>query len=214
MVSERGRGRCVSGRRGLAATPPRGGMHVLREHLHVLDRRRGQDAVPEIEDVTRPAIHARQDVVGLLKHPSTAVRAGASGRGCPARRARRRCSSHASSSGMRQSTPITSPPASRSSVEDGRRPGAEVNRRHARSPPPRRCGACAAARTRDSRAASASRPTSRTPARRRRPHRSARRDSRRRSADSFSQSRCQASGCPYISALVLAKLLEWPPSIA
>src|SRR5688500_12504528 len=44
-------------------------MDVLREHLHVLDRSRGQDAVTQIEDVARPAVDAAQHVVGLLEHP-------------------------------------------------------------------------------------------------------------------------------------------------
>ena len=33
-------------------------------------------------------------------------------------------------------------------------------------------------------------------------------------SDSRSQSRCHAAGLPYISALVRAKLFEWPPSMA
>ena len=44
--------------------------------------------------------------------------------------------------------------------------------------------------------------------------RSARRDSRRRCPAIRSQKRCHAAGWPYISALVCAKLFEWPPSIA
>ena len=39
-------------------------MHVARERLDVLDRRRRQDAVAQVEDVARPSAGARQHVVG------------------------------------------------------------------------------------------------------------------------------------------------------
>ena len=156
-----------------SAHPARGAVHVLREHLHVLDRRRRQDAVSEVEDVAGPAADARQDVVGLLEASAPPGRAAASDRGCPGPRGRDRSRSQASSIGMRQSAPMTSPPASRMSLEDGRGAGAEMNRRHASGRPPRKSAACGAARTRDSRRRSACRPTSRTPAPRRRRPRSA-----------------------------------------
>ena len=47
-------------------------MNVLREHLHVLDRRRRQDAVTEIEDVPRTAADASEDVCP----PDRSMRAG------------------------------------------------------------------------------------------------------------------------------------------
>ena len=50
-----------------SAHPSRRAVHVLREHLHVLDRRRRQDAVTEVEDVAGPSADARQDVVGVLR---------------------------------------------------------------------------------------------------------------------------------------------------
>ena len=43
-------------------------MHVARERLHVLDRRRRQDAVTEVEDVARRVRRARQDFVGRGEH--------------------------------------------------------------------------------------------------------------------------------------------------
>ena len=43
-------------------------MHVARERLDVLDRRHRQDAVAEIEDVSRPSARARQHVVGRREH--------------------------------------------------------------------------------------------------------------------------------------------------
>src|SRR5262245_34538196 len=42
---------------------------VLREHLHVLDRRRWKNSVTQIEDMTGPSTDAGQDVVGVLEHP-------------------------------------------------------------------------------------------------------------------------------------------------
>src|SRR5687768_16446019 len=44
-------------------------VHVLREHLDVLDRRRRQDAVSEVEDVSRTPADERKNVVGLREHP-------------------------------------------------------------------------------------------------------------------------------------------------
>src|SRR5258705_6652052 len=44
-------------------------MNILREHLDIFDRRGRQDAVPEIEDVPRPASDALQNVFGLVEHP-------------------------------------------------------------------------------------------------------------------------------------------------
>ncbi len=44
-------------------------MDVLREHLHVLDGRHRQYAVPEVEDVAGTAADAFEDVVGLAEHP-------------------------------------------------------------------------------------------------------------------------------------------------
>ena len=99
-------------------------------------------------------------------------------------------------------------------AEDRRRAGAEVNRRDTAADAPRKSVACGAGRTRDSPRRSTCRPTSRTPARRRRPLRFARSDSRPPPSPAVSHRRCHASGWPYISALVLAKLFEWPPSMA
>src|ERR1700682_4905467 len=44
-------------------------MYVTRKRLHVLDRRRGQDAVAEVEDVAGPAAGAREHVVGGRDDP-------------------------------------------------------------------------------------------------------------------------------------------------
>ena len=44
-------------------------MNVPRERLDVLDRRRRQDAVTEVEDVARPAAGALEHVVGGREHP-------------------------------------------------------------------------------------------------------------------------------------------------
>jgi len=42
-------------------------MDVASERLHVLDGRRGQDAMPEIEDVPRPSASSRQHIVSAGK---------------------------------------------------------------------------------------------------------------------------------------------------
>src|SRR5476649_1619227 len=54
---------------GTSARLSRSAMHVLREHLHVLHRRRRQDPVPEIEDVSRTTGRAREHVFRLVEHP-------------------------------------------------------------------------------------------------------------------------------------------------
>ena len=44
-------------------------MNVLRQHLHVFDRRGRQDPVTEIEDVSGTAANAREDFIRLVEHP-------------------------------------------------------------------------------------------------------------------------------------------------
>ena len=128
-------------------------VHVPRERLDVLDRRRRQDAVAEIEDVAGPSAGAAQHVVGrgeqaierAEQQRRIEVALDARGRG--------RSRAQASSSGIRQSTPMTSPPASRSSARIAAVP---TPKWIVGTPSPRarrRCAACAAARTRGSRRA-------------------------------------------------------------
>ncbi len=139
-----------------------------------------QDAVAEVEDVTRARRRARGRRAPPPRRAPTA-RAAAPARGSPAPRDRRRSAS-ATSSGMRQSTPIASPPARAISREQLlRRAGAEVDRRDARR---RRAPARSTARrTPRSRPARARRPTSRRAGSRQRlprrpPRRTARTDPR------------------------------------
>ena len=86
-------------------------MHVPRELLDALERRTRQHAVAEIEDVPGPAARASQHVVGAGEQAIDGAEQ------------QRRIEialdaavgadeSQASSSGSRQSMPITSPPAS------------------------------------------------------------------------------------------------------
>ena len=123
---------------------------------------------------------------------------------------------HASSSGSRQSTPITSPPASREVGEDRRRADAEVDQpaRRASRSAVEDARRCAAARTRGSPRGRARPPTSRTPAAPATPASTCARGSRPSSSAKRSQSRCHAAGCAYMNALVCAKVVEGPPSIA
>ena len=111
---------------------------VLREHLHVLDRRGRQDAVPEIEDVTRPAADAREDVVGLLEHPR---------RRAEQQRRIEIALDAAVGADARPRLVDRDAPVGADDVaarlaqlfEDRRRAGAEVNRRDARADRRRRC---------------------------------------------------------------------------
>ena len=131
-------------------------------------------------------------------------------------RARRgRCASQPSSSGVRQSTPITSPPASRCSASRcpvpvpkwmSGTPRVAASRRTAPSR--------AAARTRGSRRRRGRPPRSRRPAAPARPPPPARAGSRPRRSASSAASRCQVAGSSYIIRLVSVKWFEWPPSIA
>ena len=181
-------------------------MHVPRERLHrARGESAGQDAVAEIEDVARPPAGAAQDIVRRVEHADRPGRAAAPDRGCPGCRDRRRSWSHASSSGARQSTPMTSPPASAHVRQDRAGADAEVDRRHAGSGERRRrSAACAAARTRGSRRATAARPTNRRSGSPARPPRSARACSRPIRRAKRSQRRCHAAGCAYMNALVFA----------
>ena len=120
-------------------------MNVPRDGLDVFDRRHRQDAVAEVEDVAGPAAGALEHFVGRgedaieRREQQRRIEIALDARD------RSRCASHASSSGVRQSAPITSPPASRISPRIDAGADAEVNRRHAeRRERARRCGACAA----------------------------------------------------------------------
>ena len=171
--------------------------------------------MPEIEDVAGTAGGAVEHVVGRRPASDRPAPAAASGRDCPEYARSWPMRSHASSSGMRQSAPMTSPPASRRSCRIDRGAGAEMDGRHV-EPFERleHIGACEAARTRDSRLALSARPTNRRPGPPGRRPRSAHCRYSPTTVASFSHRRCQAVGFEYIRCLVSAKLLEWPPSMA
>ena len=199
-------------RHGRSAMTP---SDVLREHLHVLDRRRGQDAVAEIEDVARPAADR---VAGSRRPAGTSAPVGPSSSvGSRLPWIARSWPIRSQASSMRDAPVDADDVAAGVAhvVEDRRRAGAEVDRRHARADRARRSAACGAARTRGSRPRSACRPTSRTPAPRPRPasicatqvvaddvgELARRGDARRPGGRTSAPWSC-------------AKLFEWPPSIA
>ena len=155
-------------------------VHVARERLHVLDRRRRQDAVAEIEDVAgRPPARARTSSVAgedaierAEQQRRIEIALDARGRGrcaptlrraaCASRRRSRRRRLRAARRGSRR--------CRRRSGSSARRVGASASKIRPRV---RQDELAVVARR------SARRPTSRTPARRRRRPRSARRGSRR-----------------------------------
>ena len=113
------------------------------------------------------------------------------------------------SSSMRQSRPITSPPAAAIGRAARRRPcrsGSSARRRR------RGCARCAAARLARSRRARARRPRSRRAGSRRRRPRPARAGSATKHAASTSISACHASGSRYISAFAFVKSRDGLPS--
>ena len=125
-------------------------VHVARERLHVLDRRRRQDAVSEIEDVARAAGGAAQHV----------ARAGE--QAIARAEQQRRIEIALDAAVVADALPRLverDPPVGADHVAAGlahhvqdRAGGdAEMNRRHAAADGLRRSSACAAARTRGSR---------------------------------------------------------------
>ena len=140
-----------------------------------------------------PAGGAGEDRRAPPPRRAPTARAGRQGRGCPARPRSAPPSPSPSSSGIRQSRPITSPPAARH-----RRRAASTCRCRSGSSArrPRRGSApTTARRTPRSRRARARRPTSRTAApRRRRRAPAPRRTSAKQSRRASSSSACQTSG--------------------
>src|SRR5687767_14301595 len=68
LSDARGAGSSAGQRCARIRLPRRGAMHVARELLHALDRRARQDAVPEIEDMSRTAVGPPQHVVRRAEH--------------------------------------------------------------------------------------------------------------------------------------------------
>ena len=171
--------------------------------LHVLDRSLRQDAVAEIEDVSRAAAGAR---AGRRRRRPAGDRAGrraALDRGCPECRAIGPIVVHAVVEAL---TPVDADHVAAGFDQigqDRRRADAEVDERHAgRREAVEDALGVRAARTRDSRRARARRPTSRrsgAPVRRRRPARACRSSS---TSAKSPQSRCQLAGCSYMNVLV------------
>ena len=164
-------------------------MHVVGERLDVLDGGGREDAVAEIEDVTRPSADAVEHLVGAVNMRSRAPGAAAD-RGCPGSRGRGRCAPRR----RRWRSPVDADHgAARFALSSKeRRARAEVDDGHARSDVAQDVRACGS----DELAVvvgEARRPRSRRAARLGRPPRSARAGTRRRSA-SLPTRACQVSG--------------------
>ena len=125
--------------------------HVLDEPAEHVGVGLREDAVAEVEDVARAGRAAASSIARRAPDPLPRPEQDAPGRGCPARRFSP-TAAQPSSSGIRQSRPITSPPAARHqrraasrcrcrSGSSGRRPrrGSAPTRarRTPRSPPAR-----------------------------------------------------------------------------
>ena len=114
---------------------PPSSLGALVDQIHEPSKRVGiggrRHAVPQVEDVPVASVRADQHAIGLGLDHVPRRRAARPDPGCPARPRPAPTRSHATSSGVRQSTPITSPPARRISAEQLARPHAEVDRRDA-----------------------------------------------------------------------------------
>ena len=128
--------------------PPGGSVYQVGHETDRFRRAcRGRIAVAQVEDVAGAAGGPVRMSGDAPLDLGVGARRAPPGRGCPARPGRGRAASQASSTGMRQSTPITSPPALAISGQDvvGARP--EVDAGHARARPRRRRSVASRGRT-------------------------------------------------------------------
>ena len=104
--------RCLSGT-GMVSAMSAELAHVLHHALHIFDRRAGNDAVAEIEDVSGAAAGLLQDLAHALAKQILARRTAVMGSRLPCTATAWPRADQPWSKGTRQSRPITSAPVSR-----------------------------------------------------------------------------------------------------